>query len=220
LRLVLQDDFDVIAVSRGEAVLQELAVRHVDLILLDLLMPGVGGWDVFERVQELKPHRPRIIFLTAIDSSVAAVAALKLGADDWILKPFDDDLLLARLRAVLSEKRCLAVRGGDLGTRATIGAVALSRGVTDIVYAARGSAACASDSGIIDATGATTPEGLAAALALVPCHVPLQRTTARALHHVRPAVSRDWGGRPRCRGGCQWQLLARAIPWRSWCRTA
>ena len=83
LHLVLGDDYDVVSATTGEAALREIERRRVDLILLDLVMPGLDGWQVFEHVRQ-RPHPPRVIFLTGIDNSAAAVYATQLGAIDWI----------------------------------------------------------------------------------------------------------------------------------------
>jgi DNA-binding response OmpR family regulator/methylphosphotriester-DNA--protein-cysteine methyltransferase len=183
LRLVLEDDFELLSVSSGEAAIRCLAEYRIDLMLLDLLMPDVDGWQVFEHARAMKGHRPRIVFLTAIDSSQAAVAALKLGADDWILKPFEDAALLARLQTLLSETRTIRIRGGDLGARATIAALAFIRCGALAVY--QPDHALPADEPFIDAAAATTLDGLRTALCLPPIRLPaFHRVTGTALHHV------------------------------------
>jgi CheY-like chemotaxis protein len=97
LRLTLDDHYEVHSASGGAEALQDLARRHVDLVLLDLLMPGVDGWQVFDRIRLMAP-RPKIVFLTAVDRSEAAVTALQSGADDWIVKPFEEPALLTHFR--------------------------------------------------------------------------------------------------------------------------
>ena len=85
----------------------------MDLVLLDLLMPGLNGWQVFERLLEYRNgRRPKVIFATGVDSSAAAVAALKLGAEDWIVKPFEESALLMRLGALLPTGSMDQVPGG------------------------------------------------------------------------------------------------------------
>ena len=126
-RLVLENDYDIITAADAEAAIRQLHQHRVDLVLLDLLMPGMDGWAMFEEVRRMNGHRPKVVFLTAVDSSTAAVAALKLGADDWILKPFEDAELLARIHAVLAETCRVRVRGGDLGARASIATMAFMR---------------------------------------------------------------------------------------------
>ena len=185
LRLVLENHYDIITAASAEAAIRQLALHRVDIILLDLLMPGTDGWTLFEEVRAMNGHRPKVIFLTAVDSSRAAVAALKLGADDWILKPFEEEALVARLHTLLSETRRIRVRGGDLGARATIATMAFLRSGALAVYETETTAASASADALIDATGATTLEGLQAAIGSAPirCNA-VHRVTVEALHHV------------------------------------
>jgi len=129
-------------------------------------------------------RRPRVIFVTGVDSSVAAVAALKLGAEDWVVKPFDDSALLMQLRALLLQTRRISVRGGTLGTRATVATIASIRCGTPVRYDCD-SAAVASGEVAVDLVGTTTDVGLAEVLRRPPIDLPvLHRATATALHHV------------------------------------
>lgn len=72
--------------------------NHYDLILLDVMLPGLSG---FEVIQEIKDLDLPIIFLTAKDSVIDKVSGLKLGAEDYIVKPFESIELLARIETVL-----------------------------------------------------------------------------------------------------------------------
>ena len=71
-----------------------------DLVLLDIGLPGMDGLDALRRFRE-RPHAPPIIFLTARRRELEQVLGLELGADDYITKPFDKDVLLAHIKAVL-----------------------------------------------------------------------------------------------------------------------
>jgi DNA-binding response OmpR family regulator len=79
----------------------EMALRvHCDLILLDLVLPGVDGLDILSQVRSLRPTMP-VIILTAKGEEKDRVKGLRLGADDYVVKPFSVQELLARIQAVL-----------------------------------------------------------------------------------------------------------------------
>jgi two-component system alkaline phosphatase synthesis response regulator PhoP len=71
-----------------------------DLILLDIMMPGMNGYDVFEEIKKINKAVP-IIFITAKGLASDKIAGLKLGADDYIVKPFDLEELLLRVKNLL-----------------------------------------------------------------------------------------------------------------------
>jgi adenylate cyclase len=104
LRLESQS-FNVITAERGEEALEKAASALPDLILLDVMMPGIDG---IETVKRLKadtslPFIP-VILLTARSDTKEVIAGLDSGADDYLTKPFDHDALLARVRAMLRIK--------------------------------------------------------------------------------------------------------------------
>jgi two-component system, OmpR family, response regulator len=76
-----------------------LGSGDIDLMLLDVMLPGENGFDLCRRLQS--SARPRIIMLTALSEPTDKVIGLELGADDYVCKPFDLRELLARIRAVL-----------------------------------------------------------------------------------------------------------------------
>jgi DNA-binding response OmpR family regulator len=96
---------------------QEEAVRAgVDLVLLDLLLPRRDGLDVLAEVRKVRPALP-VIILTARGGEDDRVRGLKMGADDYVVKPFSARELLARVEAVLRRSlgRPLEVQGARLG---------------------------------------------------------------------------------------------------------
>ena len=99
-----REGFEVQVVRDGAAALDRVARMPPELILLDLLLPGVSGLDVCRAVRGHKPYIP-IIMLTALSEEVDKVVGLELGADDYITKPFSMRELLARVRAVLRRNR-------------------------------------------------------------------------------------------------------------------
>lgn len=90
--------YDAVAVNSGEEALQQLRETAYDLVLLDVMMPGLSGFDVAERLQGRVP----IIFLTALGTEDCVLQGFRLGADDYIAKPFSVKQVLARVKAVLA----------------------------------------------------------------------------------------------------------------------
>ena len=84
----------------GAAGLELILSTDADLVLLDIMMPKMDGLEVLSRVRRAKPAQP-VIFLTARGEEYDRVKGLKLGADDYIVKPFSIDELTARIEAVL-----------------------------------------------------------------------------------------------------------------------
>lgn len=97
-----KEGFVVLSVQSGEAGLQVLDKEPVDLIILDLMLPGMDGMTFCRRTKSLSAtqHIP-VVMLTAKSEETDIVAGLDIGADDYIPKPFSPRLLVARVRAVL-----------------------------------------------------------------------------------------------------------------------
>ncbi len=92
-------DFDVRAVGTGEGAIREAAVWRPDVILLDLGLPGMDG---FETLKKLRPTtRAAVIVVSVMPGEKDKVRALDAGADDYVVKPFGTEELVARIRAVL-----------------------------------------------------------------------------------------------------------------------
>jgi two-component system KDP operon response regulator KdpE len=101
LRVALEaQDYAVAAVLTGEDALARISNGAFDLVLLDLGLPGVDGFEVIRRVRVLYPALP-IIVLSAQGEDAVKVEALDLGADDYVSKPFSVRELLARVRVAL-----------------------------------------------------------------------------------------------------------------------
>ena len=97
---LVYEGFDVTLAADGQRALKEHAVFNPDLVLLDLTLPGLDGLEVCRRLNEGQ-SRTAIIILTARRQKEDKLQGLRLGADDYITKPFALDELLARIRAVL-----------------------------------------------------------------------------------------------------------------------
>lgn len=85
--------------ANGEDALEHAALNAYDVILLDLMLPGIQGQDVCRKLRARKSKTP-ILMLTALDSPEERVEGLKIGADDYLPKPFDFDELVARIEAL------------------------------------------------------------------------------------------------------------------------
>ena len=100
LTMLLEDeDFEVIKAYRAEDGLRKAYRSHPDLVLLDVMMPGMSGWEVCRRLRELSDVP--IIFLTARTEVKDVVKGLEMGADDYVVKPYENEELIARIRAHL-----------------------------------------------------------------------------------------------------------------------
>ena len=99
-RALRLDGYDVESAADGEQALATLAAAAHDAVLLDVLMPGIDGLEVCRALRRRGDETP-ILMLTARDSVADRVAGLDAGADDYLVKPFHLDELLARVRALL-----------------------------------------------------------------------------------------------------------------------
>jgi two-component system, OmpR family, response regulator MprA len=100
MRRVLEaDGYHVVTATEGEAALEIVRRGQVNLIILDVMMPGLGGFEVCRTVR--RESVVPILMLTARDEAVDKVNGLDCGADDYVVKPFDTDELMARVRALL-----------------------------------------------------------------------------------------------------------------------
>ena len=105
-----REGFAVEVVKDGRQALARVNQALPDLIILDLMLPGVSGLEVCRAVRQMTTYVP-IIMLTARDEDVDKVVGLELGADDYITKPFNTRELIARVRAVLRLARSRATMG-------------------------------------------------------------------------------------------------------------
>jgi DNA-binding response OmpR family regulator len=97
--LLERKGFEVIKASGAEEGLRKAYRHQPDLVLLDIMMPEMDGWEVCKRLRDMSDVP--IIFLTARGETRDIVRGLELGADDYVPKPFDNDELIARIRAHL-----------------------------------------------------------------------------------------------------------------------
>lgn len=131
LRALLEvQGFAVHTASDGETALQVLHQLAPDLVILDVLMPGLSGKEVCQRIRRFSPVP--ILFLTAVGEVDSVVDGLNRGADDYMTKPFHPSELIARVQAIMrrarlqaTPQRLLRFRGGELVINRDLGRVFL-----------------------------------------------------------------------------------------------
>ena len=103
--------YQVTVVADGHAALESLSAQMPDLVVLDLMLPGVDGLEITRWLRE-RGDTP-IIMLTARREEQDRIAGLEMGADDYVVKPFSPQELVSRVRAVLRRTRGSAPGSGD-----------------------------------------------------------------------------------------------------------
>ena len=118
-----------VAVDGGAAALEMLARRSFDLVLLDVLMPEMNGFEVLDRLRSSEQFRELpVVMLSALDETESIVRCLELGADDYLPKPFNPVLLRARIGACLERKR---LRDAEVEYLRAVGAVTDAAGAIE-----------------------------------------------------------------------------------------
>lgn len=96
--------YQVVTAYSGEECLRQLEKETVDLVLLDIMMPGMSGWDVFNRINK-KSKQVKVAFMSVLEiSDKRKQVLLDEGLADYIMKPFDKETLLNRVDKILTEK--------------------------------------------------------------------------------------------------------------------
>ena len=104
--LMEQQGYSVMTAQRGEDALDLIYQYKPDLVLLDIMLPGIDGWQVCEIVRLNPNYRDiKIIFLTARGRKEEIAKGLALGADDYITKPFSNAQLVAKVKALLDKAK-------------------------------------------------------------------------------------------------------------------
>ena len=102
--LMEQQGHRVMVAQRGEDALDLIYKYKPNLVLLDIMLPGISGWEVCEIIRLNPDYRNiRIVFLTARSTEVEIAKGLALGADAYITKPFSNDKLVAKVNALLED---------------------------------------------------------------------------------------------------------------------
>ncbi len=102
-KLFLEDKYNLLTATSGEEALEKIEKENINLVLLDIIMPGMSGLEVLSRIKE-KHDDIDVIMITAIKTIRTAIQAMKLGAYDYITKPFDVDEVLSSIQRVLEKQ--------------------------------------------------------------------------------------------------------------------
>ncbi len=104
-RILQKNDYEIDTASNGEEALQRIEEDPPDLILLDIMMPGMNGFEVCNKLQQTEKNREiPVIFLTAVTDKESIVKGFKAGGKDYLTKPFNTPELLARVKTHVSLK--------------------------------------------------------------------------------------------------------------------
>ena len=101
--LLILEDYQVESAASGEKALEILGEKDIDLVLLDIKMPGVDGVEVMKQTKKYHPDT-KVIVITGHGSLESAIEAIRSGAEDYLLKPYDTGDILASIGKALSEK--------------------------------------------------------------------------------------------------------------------
>ena len=108
MREILEDDYDLLLASDGEEALRVVAEHRPALVLLDIMMPGIDGYETCRRIKACSDARfTHVVLVSAKASTRERVRGYDSGADDYIIKPFDEEELLAKVRVQLRLREAL-----------------------------------------------------------------------------------------------------------------
>lgn len=108
-RTLRDQGFEVVTAEDGQAALEQISCEPPDVVLLDLKMPRLDGIQVLEQAKAVAPHMP-VVLVTAYGNLPSAIQAMRLGADDYLAKPFDNDEILLTVRKALGKRELEAAR--------------------------------------------------------------------------------------------------------------
>ncbi len=178
IRIGLEDEgYRVVTASDGHAALDAFASHRPDLVLLDVMLPGLDGFEVCRELR--KTSLVPVVMLTARSSTVDVVVGLESGADDYVTKPFEFSELVARVRSVLrrASVRAAADEGSDTAARTVSSAPSAQGAASTLTLGPL----------LIDSAAYSVKRG--------PEHVPLTVTEFRLLYelarHAGQALTRD-----------------------------
>jgi len=104
--LMKQNNYDVLTAETGEKALDLISTWKPDLILLDIMLPGMDGYEVCQEIRREKEfNHIRIVFLSAMARSIDIAKGMGLAADDYITKPFATDFVMTKIKELLSDNR-------------------------------------------------------------------------------------------------------------------
>jgi len=100
--LILSESYNLLLVASGEAALKTIADSKVDLVFLDIRMPGLDGIEALKRIKEIDKDS-KVVMVTAVNDVQKASETVKLGAQDYVVKPFDVDTILSMCERILAK---------------------------------------------------------------------------------------------------------------------
>lgn len=102
VKMILEKEgWDVVCVTTGKSAVSKMRTKKFDLVILDIMMPDISGWDVFERIKKLNPKQ-KVMFLSALEISPERRIQLeKYGLAEYIVKPFDRSFFVDRVKVLL-----------------------------------------------------------------------------------------------------------------------
>lgn len=116
IRVILSDEgFTILEAEDGKDALSLLDSKKVDLIILDIMMPNMDGWDLCENIRTYYSDSLPILMLTAKGETAQKVKGFNLGADDYLVKPFHPAELLARIKALLKRYQIIISNKVNIG---------------------------------------------------------------------------------------------------------
>jgi DNA-binding response OmpR family regulator len=127
------EHFDVKSVHDGGEALAELQAGDFDIVILDVMLPSVGGFDVLRKLGA--DYSTPVLMLTARGDDVDRIVGLELGADDYLSKPFNPRELVARIRAILRRANHRAARGAP--EELAVGSITLNGGTRQVNVAGK-----------------------------------------------------------------------------------
>jgi len=134
-RYLIDDGFAVIRAEDGLSAVALAEAKLPDLVILDLKLPKLSGFDAFRRIRE-RSSVP-IIMLTSRTEEVDRIVGLELGADDYITKPFSPREVVARVKAVLRRSQAAMLISTNGDTRLRVGDIELDRGAHEVTVGGR-----------------------------------------------------------------------------------
>jgi len=187
----------------GEEALQKLAEKSYALMLLDLRLPGIDGLEVLKRVRETRPE-VKVVIITAWGSIEAAVEAMKLGAVDFLQKPFDAADVRELVSALLDETTQARFRGREYDNYLELARKRLGAGELDAaqVYVHKAISLDADSPEAFNLLGGLyearrnrleAEKQYRVALALSPSYKPAQKNLDRITSRPYTALGIDWG---------------------------
>ena len=96
--------YEVVSAFDGEEALEKMENERFNLVLTDIMMPKMDGYELCEAIRSSEPELP-IIFMTAKDDKISKLTGYSLGVDDYVVKPFDMDILLMKISAILRRSK-------------------------------------------------------------------------------------------------------------------